>query len=224
MCCKVLRSLSSSAQLLEKTVREAGSWCWLRLACGVAEDKREKPGREWEWQFQALKCCTTVNSMHKGLFRKGLTYMVQNKVDIYWLDSAEMMRHRKLPLQLAVQLLWCWRQRLRPVKNVHFSLHWITSQAVCESNAPPQILSNCMLSVQFLLHCVTQRCDDDERKVFTVCSVNSDSCCYLTFGKKAAFQYGLLISSLILHPNVTTTILPNWQQCLSFCSSAGAQQ
>lgn len=106
-------------------------------------------------------------------------------------------------------------------KECPFLPQWITSQTVCESNTPPQILNNCMRSVQFLLHSITRRCDDGERKGFTVCSVNKGSCCYLTFGKKAAFQYGLLISSLILHPNVTTTILLNWQQCQSFCSSAG---
>lgn len=106
-------------------------------------------------------------------------------------------------------------------KECPFLPQWINSQTVRESNAPPQILNNCMLSVRFLLHCVIKRCDDGERKVCTVCSVNNGSCCYLTFGKKAAFQYGLLISSLILHPNVTTTILLNWQQCRSFCSSAG---
>lgn len=106
-------------------------------------------------------------------------------------------------------------------KECPFLPQWITSQTVHESKASPQILNNCLLSVQFLLHCVTQYCDDGEIKVFTVCSVNNGSCCYLTFGKNAAFQYGLPISSLILHPNVTTTILLNWQQCRSFCSSAG---
>lgn len=39
--------------------------------------------------------------------------------------------------------------------------------------------------------------------------------------RERLFIYGLFIICLILRSNVTTTMAPNWHQCLSFCSPAG---
>lgn len=44
----------------------------------------------------------------RGLFITVRTFVVQNRGEMYRLDTAEVMTHGKLQLWLVVQLVWCF--------------------------------------------------------------------------------------------------------------------
>lgn len=89
------------------------------------------------------------------------------------------------------------------------------SKAAVPKLCPTTVCSVHPASLRSLQY-VTQHCDDAEWKVLESALRTMAPAAVWHLAERAAFQYGLFISGLILHSNVTTTMPLTWQHiCLS---------